>query len=40
MIGRLAGTVIDCPEPRALAGCHEALLGAERVEDSTDWVTL
>jgi catechol 2,3-dioxygenase-like lactoylglutathione lyase family enzyme len=40
MIGRLAGIVIDCPEPRALAEFYEALLGARRVEDSTDWVTL
>lgn len=40
MIGRLAGIVIDCPDPRALAGFYEALLGAERVEDSPDWVTL
>lgn len=40
MIGRLAGIVIDCPEPRALAGFYEALLGAERVEDSAEWVTL
>ena len=40
MIGRLAGIVIDCPEPRALARFYEALLGAERVEDSAEWVTL
>jgi catechol 2,3-dioxygenase-like lactoylglutathione lyase family enzyme len=40
MIGRLAGIVIDCPEPRALAGFYEALLGAERVEDSAEWVSL
>jgi catechol 2,3-dioxygenase-like lactoylglutathione lyase family enzyme len=40
MIGRLAGIVIDCPEPRALAEFYEALLGAERVEDSAEWVTL
>jgi catechol 2,3-dioxygenase-like lactoylglutathione lyase family enzyme len=40
MIGRLAGIVIDCPEPRALATFYEALLGAERVEDSAEWVTL
>ena len=40
MIGRLVGIVIDCPEPRALAGFYEALLGAERVEDSAEWVTL
>lgn len=40
MIGRLAGIVIDCPDPRALAPFYEALLGAERVEDSVEWVTL
>ena len=40
MIGRLTGIVIDCPEPRALAPFYEALLGAERVEDSAEWVTL
>ena len=40
MIGRLAGIVIDCPDPRALAGFYEALLGAKRVDDSDEWVTL
>jgi hypothetical protein len=40
MIGRLAGIVIDCPEPRALAPFYEALLGAERAQDSAEWVTL
>jgi catechol 2,3-dioxygenase-like lactoylglutathione lyase family enzyme len=40
MIGRLAGIVIDCPEPRALAAFYEALLGAKRVDDSDEWVTL
>jgi catechol 2,3-dioxygenase-like lactoylglutathione lyase family enzyme len=40
MIGRLSGIVIDCPDPRALALFYEQLLGAERVEDSADWVTL
>lgn len=40
MIGRLAGIVIDCPAPRALAGFYETLLGASRVEDGDDWVTL
>lgn len=40
MIGRLAGIVIDCPEPRVLADFYQALLGAERVEDSADWVTV
>ena len=40
MIGRLTGIVVDCPDPRALAPFYEALLSAERVEDSADWVTL
>lgn len=40
MIGRLVGIVIDCPEPRALATFYEALLGAKRVEDRAEWVTL
>lgn len=40
MIGRLAGIVIDCPDPRALAAFYETLLGAQRVEDSAEWVTL
>jgi catechol 2,3-dioxygenase-like lactoylglutathione lyase family enzyme len=40
MIGRLAGIVVDCPDPRALARFYEALLGAERLEDSAAWVTL
>ena len=40
MLGRLAGIVIDCPEPRALAPFYEALLGAARAEDSVEWVTL
>ena len=40
MIGKLIGIVVDCPDPRALAPFYEALLGAARVEDSADWVTL
>jgi catechol 2,3-dioxygenase-like lactoylglutathione lyase family enzyme len=40
MIARLALVVIDCPEPSALAPFYEALLGATRVEDAADWVTL
>jgi hypothetical protein len=40
MIGRLAGIVINCPAPRALAGFYEALRGAKRVDDSDEWVTL
>lgn len=40
MIGRLAGIVIDCPDPRALTPFYEALLGAKRLEDDEDWVDL
>ena len=40
MIGRLTHIVIDCPDPGALAPFYEALLGATRVEESPDWVTL
>lgn len=40
MIGRLLCLVIDCPDPSALAGFYERLLGLGRVEDTPDWVTL
>lgn len=40
MIGTFNSLVIDCPEPRGLAGFYEQLLGLERVEDSKGWVTL
>ena len=40
MIGRLTHIVIDCPDPGGLAPFYEALLGAVRVEESPDWVTL
>lgn len=40
MIGRWIGLIIDSPEPQALAGFYEELLGMTRVEDSADWVTL
>jgi len=40
VIGRWNGLIIDCPEPRALAGFYEELLGMTRVEDSAQWVTL
>ncbi|WP_090050377.1 VOC family protein [Lentzea fradiae] len=33
MIGRWHGLVIDCPDPRGLAGFYEALLGMVRVQD-------
>ncbi len=32
--------MIDCPDPSALAGFYEGLLGATRVHESADWITL
>jgi catechol 2,3-dioxygenase-like lactoylglutathione lyase family enzyme len=40
MIGRLHHTVIDCPDPRALAGFYAELLGMHVVRDDDDWVTI
>jgi catechol 2,3-dioxygenase-like lactoylglutathione lyase family enzyme len=40
MIGRISGIVIDCPDPSALAGFYETLLGASRARDSAGWVVL
>jgi catechol 2,3-dioxygenase-like lactoylglutathione lyase family enzyme len=40
MIGRLEKTVIDCPEPRELAGFYAALLGMEVTEHNPGWVTI
>jgi catechol 2,3-dioxygenase-like lactoylglutathione lyase family enzyme len=40
MIGRWHGLVIDCPDPRALAGFYEELLGMRRVQDGDDWVAI
>lgn len=40
MVGRFHSLVIDCPDPRRLAGFYERLLGLERVEDTDEWVTL
>jgi catechol 2,3-dioxygenase-like lactoylglutathione lyase family enzyme len=40
MVAQLVLIVIDCPDPSGLAPFYEALLGATRVEDSPDWVTL
>lgn len=39
-IGRFYCLVVDCPDPRALATFYERLLGLERVEDNSDWVTI
>ena len=40
MIGRLEKTVLDCPDPRALAGFYAAVLGMEVLEDDPDWVVI
>jgi hypothetical protein len=39
MIGALSCLVVDCPDPRSLAGFYESLLGLDRAEDSEEWVT-
>ena len=40
MIGRLEKTVLDCPEPRALAAFYAELLGMRVNEDDGDWVVI
>ncbi|WP_329108159.1 VOC family protein [Micromonospora sp. NBC_01699] len=40
MIGELRSVVVDCPDPRGLAGFYGELLGRTVVHDSDDWVTL
>ena len=40
MIGRLEKTVLDCPDPRALAGFYADLLGMRVNEDDGDWVVI
>lgn len=40
MIGRLEKTVIDCPDPRALAGFYCQVLGMRVNEDSGAWVVI
>jgi catechol 2,3-dioxygenase-like lactoylglutathione lyase family enzyme len=42
MIGRLRTTVIDCPDPRALAAFYAELTGLPLIEEDSDdeWVTL
>lgn len=40
MIGRLHSTVIDCPDPRALANFYCQLLGRYVVRDSDGWVVI
>lgn len=36
----LSGVVLDAPDPRALAGFYERLLGWRRDKDEADWVTV
>jgi catechol 2,3-dioxygenase-like lactoylglutathione lyase family enzyme len=40
MIGHLDSVVIDCPDPRALAGFYCELLGMHVVTEEDDWVTI
>jgi catechol 2,3-dioxygenase-like lactoylglutathione lyase family enzyme len=40
MIGRLEKTVLDCPDPGALAAFYAAVLGMRVNEDSPDWVVI
>ena len=40
MIGRLEKTVIDCPDPRELAGFYAEVLGMQVLEDEPDWVVI
>jgi catechol 2,3-dioxygenase-like lactoylglutathione lyase family enzyme len=40
MIGRLEKTVIDCPDPRALAGFYCQVLGMRVNEDIDGWVVI
>jgi catechol 2,3-dioxygenase-like lactoylglutathione lyase family enzyme len=40
MIGMLEKTVVDCPDPRALAAFYAEVLGMRVTEDSADWVVI
>ncbi|WP_448626868.1 VOC family protein [Geodermatophilus sp. URMC 64] len=40
MIGRLEKTVLDCPDPRALAAFYAEVLGMRMNEESDDWVVI
>ena len=41
MIGRLEKTVLDCPDPRALAAFYGEILGMRVIEDTRgDWVVI
>ncbi|MFC4335529.1 VOC family protein [Salininema proteolyticum] len=40
MATRLHTTVLDCPDPNALADFYQALLGLERLESEEDWASV
>ena len=40
MIGRLEKTVLDCPDPRALAAFYAEVLGMRVLQDGADWVAI
>ena len=40
MIGRLEKTVLDCPDPQALAAFYAAILGMRVNQDIGDWVVI
>jgi catechol 2,3-dioxygenase-like lactoylglutathione lyase family enzyme len=40
MIDRLEKTVVDCPDPRALAAFYADVLSMRVIEDSADWVAI
>jgi hypothetical protein len=40
VIGRLENTVLDCPDPRALAEFYCQVLGMRANEDDGDWVVI
>jgi catechol 2,3-dioxygenase-like lactoylglutathione lyase family enzyme len=40
VIGRLEKTVIDCPDPRALAQFYCQVLGMKVIEDIDGWVVI
>lgn len=40
MIASLRNTVLDCPDPRALAAFYSAVLGWPVTDTADDWVTI
>jgi len=40
VIGRLEKTVLDCPDPQALAAFYAEVLGMRVNEDEDDWVVI